>query len=386
MKTSTILRAIGLSLLCLFSTLTAFADEASPLPDDNLISNPWFRDTSNTGGSHDGWIVEEQWGLSQKNHNPTPDDVQGTSARLGIPKATFGVDSYIYTVVEADPANTILRFQTWQVSRNLHEEKATIYASDAPDGPWVEIWQPWVETNSSVSWTQVPLLETTIEDGFPYYKIEIMCNYWQGTAGCKYTGVYFTASDESDPNAVGETFISTESTSGNGRGAAANAGSNNGNPLATDQFGLDELTATAVSDTEIMLQWPEGNDAALQFQIERSPDGRSRWEIVDTVSASDATFVDSELDADATYFYRIQVRVPGSGRLRSAVVSPDTTQVDVEPSPTATVEVIAELPTNTPEVVEVEGVVGETAVSLTSTPVPAVIAKDPAPMTNLWIG
>lgn len=69
--------------------ISAETGKVCPLPDDNLIQNPWFR-TGNRP-SLDGWIVigpaDGGWRPSQKLGNPTPDDVVGTAARLSVDRS-----------------------------------------------------------------------------------------------------------------------------------------------------------------------------------------------------------------------------------------------------------------------------------------------------------
>lgn len=384
--------------LSLLLTSVVFAAEAPELPDDNLITNPWFRDATNTTASHDGWTVGPEWGLSQKNHNPTPDEVQGTSARLGIPKATFGVDSYIEQILEADPTLTVLRFQTWQVSRNLHQAQATIYGSESPDGPWEAVWQPWYEENSSVNWIQTPLVETTLTQGFPYYKVEFMCNYWQGTAGCKFTGVYFTAAAESNPDAVAVEDLPPAVQTGGGRGAADDVPSDAGDTLPNAAVGVnfEGVTATAVSFDQITVTWLAQEDGNLPIEIERSPDGRRQWRPLGTVAADAMSYTDSELMPETTYYYRLLVRAPGNGRLASDIVSATTSAAGVVP--TNTPEPVAAAPIDTPEpappepvadaVVETP-VVSETETAVPLTPEPEQIDQASAPVASAspdWVG
>ena len=53
----------------------AYAFQVPPLPNDNLLENPWFRDPSNPAlPGFDGWTnVNNYWTLSQKDSNPSPD-------------------------------------------------------------------------------------------------------------------------------------------------------------------------------------------------------------------------------------------------------------------------------------------------------------------------
>lgn len=174
-----------------------------PLPDNNLIQNPWFR--SGNQPSLDGWTdaagTNVIWSLSQKPSNPSPDQVIGTSARLafgsgqGGGTGQAGVDAYLYQVVAADPNLTHLRFKIHWVTQWIDRAAVTIYGGDSADGPWTAVWTP-LEINQATStggaWTQTDLLDTTIAQGFPFYKIELFGRYPDGRQqGAKYTGVYF---------------------------------------------------------------------------------------------------------------------------------------------------------------------------------------------------
>jgi cobalamin biosynthesis Mg chelatase CobN len=48
-------------------------------------------------------------------------------------------------------------------------------------------------TSTGGAWTQTELLDTTIAEGFPFYKVELYGRYPEGRQqGAKYTGVYFS--------------------------------------------------------------------------------------------------------------------------------------------------------------------------------------------------
>lgn len=76
--------AIFIGALSVFLLKVARAETVPPLPDDNLISNPWFRSVDDwSAPSFEGWIEDGQWVLSKKNTNPSPDQTQGVAAKLG---------------------------------------------------------------------------------------------------------------------------------------------------------------------------------------------------------------------------------------------------------------------------------------------------------------
>lgn len=196
------------ALLILLGVNTAVsAQSIEPLPENNLIQNPWFRDGNRP--SLEGWTDQAGtnaiWSLSQKQSNPSPDGVVGTSARLafgsgqggGVGQA--GVDAYLYQVVEADPSLTHLLFKIHWVTQWIDRAAVTVYGGNSADGPWTVVWTPLeVDQFSSTggAWTQTDLLDTTIAEGFPFYKVELFGRYPDGRQqGAKYTGVYFAVDD-----------------------------------------------------------------------------------------------------------------------------------------------------------------------------------------------
>ncbi|MEM7330673.1 MAG: hypothetical protein AAF490_01185 [Chloroflexota bacterium] len=320
------------------------AEEADTLPEDNLIINPWFRDETNTTASHDGWEITDAWGLSQKNTNPTPDDVVGTSARIGTPKASYNEDHRMSQIIEADESQPVLLFQMWQVSRSLVELDATIYVSDSPDGPWEPVWTPWNQQLSSVHWMQTPLFEAELDRGYPYYKLDLSCNYSHGIAGCKFSGVYFTVTDQTGQGIEAGSQTELANASDNNRGT----GGSNNNRLALEGLGLESVTATAVSAQEIEILWPEHDRVDATYQIERSLSGRGNWQLVDAVSADEWAYVDAGLLPNTEYFYRIQVNFEGGGRTRTAIFSASTLSEFVDEPPVEETAVAEEPPSIEP--------------------------------------
>ena len=194
-----------LLIVLLGSSTAVFAQTVvAPLPDNNLIQNPWFRNGNQP--SLEAWTDAAGsnviWSLSQKRSNPSPDDVSGTSARLafgsgqGGGTGEGGVDAYLYQVVAADPALTHLQFKIHWVTQWIDRATVTIYGGSSENGPWTAVWVPLdvdQTTTSGGAWTQTELLDTTIAAGFPFYKIELFGRYPAGRQqGVKYTGVFFS--------------------------------------------------------------------------------------------------------------------------------------------------------------------------------------------------
>jgi hypothetical protein len=224
---------LGISLLFLgallyLSTANVLAFPVAPLPEDNLIVNPWFRSSSDpTRSSLDGWTdaagLNKHWSSSQKESNPSQDLVIagvcggkqvycGTAARLSPTPGQSGglaepeVDAYLYQVVSSRKTHQKLKFFAHWVSHRVEVAEVTIYGGDSPNGPWTSLWVPFFFEQLTLppktvgdrasEWNQTDLVETIIAVGYDFYKIEIHARFpeprWRiGDIGLKITGVYF---------------------------------------------------------------------------------------------------------------------------------------------------------------------------------------------------
>jgi hypothetical protein len=72
----------------------------------------------------------------------------------------------------------------------------------------------------------------------------------------------------------------------------------------TPPTAASNLTATAVSASQIDLSWTDGSSDEYGFRIERSLDG-SAWSEVDSASANATSYSDNGVAAETTYFYRV---------------------------------------------------------------------------------
>ncbi|MDI6733068.1 MAG: fibronectin type III domain-containing protein [Planctomycetota bacterium] len=66
------------------------------------------------------------------------------------------------------------------------------------------------------------------------------------------------------------------------------------------------LTAWAVSESQINLEWQDNSTNETEFRIESSPTGINQWGEITTVTANTTTFSDRNLPASTTYHYRIR--------------------------------------------------------------------------------
>lgn len=215
--TALVVAAIALDYRINIQQVKAF--QVDLLPSDNLIFNPWFRSTNdNSKAGLDGWTdgngPNADWTRSQKSSNPSPDlivsgrcgnvpDYCGTAAKLSADdgRGEVGSDAYLYQVVDANPNNTHLKFFTHWVAHAVDPAEVTIYGGDSQNGPWTEVWVPFhqiveYDPGELDLWQDMtavtPEVETTISNGYPYYKVEMHVNL-PSPEGFKFTGVYFTA-------------------------------------------------------------------------------------------------------------------------------------------------------------------------------------------------
>jgi len=73
----------------------------------------------------------------------------------------------------------------------------------------------------------------------------------------------------------------------------------------TPPQGPGNLSAGAVSESRIDLQWTDNSNDESGFDLERSPDGSS-WSALATVAANTATYADTGLAASTIYHYRVR--------------------------------------------------------------------------------
>ncbi|MFZ5425128.1 MAG: hypothetical protein ACOZAO_05005 [Patescibacteria group bacterium] len=219
-KTKTVATIVTIMATLLFSAKTVAAAFIVPqLPSDNLINNPWFRNSLNKP-SLEGWTDATgplgSWGATDKDGNPTPNNVIGTAARVsaGMGGSNSNLpphyDAYLYQVVAADPTQTTLNFDTYWVAHTIKPAEVTIYGSNTPNGSWTPVWKPFNQNITTTLFSPpgenhnywlwnyysntTDKVSTTIAMGYPYYKVEIHVNFPDADGGFKITGVYFSTS------------------------------------------------------------------------------------------------------------------------------------------------------------------------------------------------
>ncbi|MDI6791578.1 MAG: fibronectin type III domain-containing protein [bacterium] len=68
----------------------------------------------------------------------------------------------------------------------------------------------------------------------------------------------------------------------------------------------DNLSADTVSSTQIRLNWRDNANNETGFKIERRKKGSNTWTQIGTASANVMTYLDSGLEAETTYYYRVR--------------------------------------------------------------------------------
>jgi titin len=101
-----------------------------------------------------------------------------------------------------------------------------------------------------------------------------------------------------------------------------------GNPSASASVSTplsapSNMTATAVSTTQVNLTWTDNSAAESNYKVERSTDN-STWTLITTVSANVTSCSDSLASAGTTYYYRVKATKSGLSSAY-ATASPVTT-------------------------------------------------------------
>ena len=361
-------RSLILALLILIAGLllmpvrAAHAYPVPPLPPGNLISNPWFRSASDPSDPGlDSWVLVYtngvSWGPSQKSSNPSPDPLVGgkcgsavtycgTAARWAEQKGVLypNIDVFAYQVVATDPANRKLTFFTYFVSHRVDLGAVNIYGGASPDGPWEHVWTPLYHSQAEQIvpesgeirdlWLETGLREKVLENGLPYYKVELQArlpelpNGMIRGAGFKVTGVYFTTAFTDAPAGSEPIIDDAEATAqpeateaaglpsddaGSEPTAEAAAGESAEPPRATEIAGqptelqsVPSLSAEAISATEIAIALDSSPSAGLRLTLEHSEDGTTGWRPLTRLRSSDAQYVAGGLLPDTVHYYRVR--------------------------------------------------------------------------------
>src|SRR2546430_17452857 len=114
-------------------------------------------------------------------------------------------------------------------------------------------------------------------------------------------------------------------------GAAASSNVARATTAASLPAAPSNLTATAVSVSEIDLAWSESSTNVTLFKIERSTDNVNFTQIT-TVAAGVTTYKDTGLTVNTTYYYRVRASNTAGDSGYSNVAN-ESTSAPVPPAP-----------------------------------------------------
>lgn len=92
------------------------------------------------------------------------------------------------------------------------------------------------------------------------------------------------------------------------------------------------LTAEALIDKRVKLNWSDNSIDETSFRIERSPNGSSEWIEVGNTPADTMTYEDSGLDASTLYWYRVRALRSGDNQYSEYTQSVSVLTAPADPS------------------------------------------------------
>ena len=123
----------------------------------------------------------------------------------------------------------------------------------------------------------------------------------------------------------------------NSAGASANSTVATATTFAAPVLPLvpTNLSAGAISSSQIVLNWRDASADETSFIVERSPNGTNTWTQIGSVPANATTYTDSSgLSASTQYFYRVHSANGAGASAASNVASATTTAAATSlPSP-----------------------------------------------------
>lgn len=184
---------------------------------------------------------------------------------------------------------------------------------------------------STVSSTQINLTwddNSSTETGFEIFRSE---------DGATFTLIHTTAANVESYNNTGLTANTTyyyrvRAVGVTIRSEPSNIDSSTTSPALNAP---SDLTATAVSSSQIDLTWVDNSSNETGFEIERSTTSGSGFSLINTTAANATTYSDTGRTASTTYYYRIRaINAEGSTAYTSEAIATTTAAGTIPDAPT----------------------------------------------------
>ncbi|PKV49250.1 endoglucanase [Aquimarina sp. MAR_2010_214] len=101
--------------------------------------------------------------------------------------------------------------------------------------------------------------------------------------------------------------------------------------IVTPLFAPSDLTAIAISKSQIDINWLDKSNNEDLFRIERSANGTSGWTSIATTTADATSYSDTGLTANTTYYYRVRAENTAGNSKYSNTVNATTLKDGIPP-------------------------------------------------------
>jgi M6 family metalloprotease-like protein len=276
---------------------------------DIMSGGSWNRVGSNYSGSSpalpNAWLKWYQGWL-----NPTA--VNGTLTSQSIPQAATNPTAFLLRP-NPNGVDWIFRQQSGVGEFFLVENRQLTSYDQGLPGSGLLIWhidESVTFTNDANANYSRPLVKLMQADGLDH--LSNRSNGNRGDAGDPYPGT-----------SINRTFNYTSNPNSrlyNGQDSLVQV-TNISNSAATMTATLTysaspptpptNLTSTAISSSQINLNWSDNSSDETSFRVERSPNGTSSWVEIGNVSANTTSYANTGLSGCTTYYYRVRAHRSG---------------------------------------------------------------------------
>jgi hypothetical protein len=172
-----------------------------------------------------------------------------------------------------------------------------VVGADPPDAPSLLSATAASQTQINLSWTD----NSDNETGF---KVQRSPNGTSGWTQIGTAAANATSYQDTGLSCGTAYYYRVLAYNVNGDSDPSNTANDNANACPPDA--PTGLGATAVSQTQIDLDWTDNSSDETGFKIERSPNGTSGWAQIGTVGAGVTSYSDTGLTCSTGYYYRVR--------------------------------------------------------------------------------